>query len=32
MGYASAMAWVLGIIMFIITFIQFKFQDKWVHE
>lgn len=32
MGYASAMAWVLGVIMFTITLLQFKFQDKWVHQ
>lgn len=30
MGYASAIAFVLGIIIFIITAIQFKGQDKWV--
>lgn len=32
MGYASAIAWVLGIIMFIVTFIQFKLSTKWVHQ
>lgn len=30
MGYASAIAFVLAIIIFIITAIQFKVQDKWV--
>lgn len=30
MGYASAIAFVLAIIIFIITAIQFKGQDKWV--
>lgn len=29
-GYASAMAFLLAIIIFIITFINFKGQDKWV--
>ncbi|WP_227521956.1 carbohydrate ABC transporter permease [Bacillus solitudinis] len=32
MGYASALAWVLGILMFIVTYIQFKLSTKWVHE
>ncbi|UOE93568.1 sugar ABC transporter permease [Alkalihalobacillus sp. LMS39] len=32
MGYASALAWVLGFIMFVVTFIQFKLSSKWVHE
>ncbi|GAE33952.1 carbohydrate ABC transporter permease [Halalkalibacter akibai] len=32
MGYASALAWVLGLIMFVVTFIQFKLSTKWVHE
>ncbi len=31
MGYASAIAWVLFIILFIITLIQVKIQKKWVH-
>ncbi|MBM7570680.1 carbohydrate ABC transporter permease [Aquibacillus albus] len=31
MGYASAMAWVLGIIILIITIINFKVGKKWVH-
>lgn len=31
MGYASAMAWVLAIIIMIITFIQFRVSAKWVH-
>ncbi|WP_223810917.1 carbohydrate ABC transporter permease [Geobacillus zalihae] len=31
MGYASAMAWVLGIIILIITIINFKLSKKWVH-
>lgn len=30
MGYASAMAFLLAIIIFIITAINFKGQDKWV--
>lgn len=32
MGYASAVAWVLGIMIFIITLIQFKFSKKWVYQ
>jgi len=31
MGYASAMSWVLFIIIFIITFIQLRLQKRWVH-
>jgi multiple sugar transport system permease protein len=31
MGYASAMAWVLGIFLIIITLINFKVGKKWVH-
>ncbi len=31
MGYASAMAWVLGIIILIITLINFKLSKNWVH-
>ena len=30
MGYASAMAFLLAIIIFIITAVNFKGQDKWV--
>jgi len=32
MGYASAGAWVLGLIIFIITLIQFKLSDRWVYQ
>ncbi|MGY4690846.1 carbohydrate ABC transporter permease [Salibacterium sp. K-3] len=31
MGYASAIAWVLFLILFVITMIQVKLQKKWVH-
>ncbi len=31
MGYASAMAFLLAIIIFIVTAINFKGQEKWVH-
>lgn len=31
MGYASALSWVLFIIIFAFTMFQFKIQDKWVH-
>ena len=31
MGYASAMSWVLFILIFIITFFQFRLQKRWVY-
>ncbi|CAN7593528.1 MULTISPECIES: carbohydrate ABC transporter permease [unclassified Paenibacillus] len=31
MGYASAMAWILFIMIFIITIVQWRGQKKWVH-
>jgi multiple sugar transport system permease protein len=31
MGYASALAWILFIIILIITFIQLRLADRWVH-
>ncbi|MGJ3239559.1 MAG: carbohydrate ABC transporter permease [Anaerolineae bacterium] len=31
MGYASAMSWVLFLIIFAITFAQLKLQDRWVY-
>ncbi|AZK47669.1 sugar ABC transporter permease [Paenibacillus lentus] len=31
MGYASAIAWVLFVILFILTALQVTFQKKWVH-
>lgn len=30
MGYASAIAWSLAVVIFIVTIIQFRFQDRWV--
>ena len=30
MGYGSAVAWFLAVFIFIVTFIQFKFSNKWV--
>jgi multiple sugar transport system permease protein len=30
MGYASAFSWVLFAIIFLITFVQMKLQEKWV--
>ncbi|MBX3015946.1 MAG: sugar ABC transporter permease [Caldilineaceae bacterium] len=30
MGYASALAWVLFVIILIFTFIQFRLSDRWV--
>lgn len=32
MGYASAMAWVLLLLISIITFLQFKLSKKWVYN
>lgn len=32
MGYASAMAWVLGILVLLVTWAQFALAKKWVHE
>ncbi|MBI2940982.1 MAG: sugar ABC transporter permease [Chloroflexi bacterium] len=31
MGYAAAMAWILAVIIFIITAIQFRLARTWVH-
>jgi len=31
MGYSSAMAWILFLIIFLITFLQWQGQKKWVH-
>ncbi|WP_372635317.1 carbohydrate ABC transporter permease [Cohnella sp.] len=31
MGYASALAWVLFIVLFLLTMAQMKVQKKWVH-
>lgn len=31
MGYSSALAWSIFLIVLLITFIQFKFKDKWVY-
>ena len=31
MGYASAMAWLLFIIIMTLTLLQFKLAPKWVH-
>ncbi|MCC6804445.1 MAG: sugar ABC transporter permease [Anaerolineae bacterium] len=31
MGYASAMSWVLFVLIFIVTFVQFRLQKRWVH-
>ena len=30
MGYASAMSYVLFVVIFVITFTQFRYQRKWV--
>ncbi|MGV8147153.1 MAG: carbohydrate ABC transporter permease [Alkaliphilus sp.] len=31
MGYAAAYSWVLFIIIFVVTYIQFKFKKRWVY-
>lgn len=31
MGYASAMSWILFIIIFVITFVQLHLQKRWVY-
>lgn len=31
MGYAASMSWILFIILFLVTIIQWKYQDKWVN-
>jgi multiple sugar transport system permease protein len=31
MGYASAMAWLMFFIIFVLTIIQFKFAGRWVY-
>jgi multiple sugar transport system permease protein len=31
MGYASAMAWILFVLILILTLIQFRFARRWVH-
>ncbi|MBE3575750.1 MAG: sugar ABC transporter permease [Firmicutes bacterium] len=31
MGYACAMAWILFVIVFVLTLIQFRLQKRWVH-
>lgn len=30
MGYASALSWLFFIILFILTYLQFRFSDNWV--
>ena len=31
MGYASALAWVLFLIVLLLTFLNFRFSGRWVH-
>lgn len=31
MGYAAAMSWILGIVIMVMTVINFKAQNRWVH-
>jgi len=32
MGFASAVAWMLGIFIMGVTFVQFRLQDRWVYS
>lgn len=32
MGYASAMAWVLGLLVLVVTVLQFRLAKRWVHN
>jgi len=32
MGFASAVAWMLGLLIFFVTLIQFKLADRWVYQ
>jgi multiple sugar transport system permease protein len=31
MGYASAVAWILFLIIMVISFVQFRVSDRWVN-
>ena len=31
MGYASAVAWVLFVVILVFTIVQWKLADKWVY-
>jgi multiple sugar transport system permease protein len=31
MGYAAAAAWLLFIVIFLVTILQYRFQNRWVH-
>ncbi|MBI3958461.1 MAG: sugar ABC transporter permease [Chloroflexi bacterium] len=31
MGYASAMAWIMFVVIFTLTFVQFKLANRWVY-
>lgn len=32
MGFASAVAWMLGLLIFFVTLIQFKLANRWVYQ
>jgi multiple sugar transport system permease protein len=32
LGYACSVAWILAIITFVVTFVQFKYQNRWVYS
>lgn len=31
MGYASSLAWLIFVVIMVLTFTQFRLQDRWVH-
>lgn len=31
MGYASALGWIFFVILLVFTYLQFRFQSRWVH-
>ncbi len=31
MGYASALAWLIFVLVMVVTYIQWKLKDRWVH-
>jgi multiple sugar transport system permease protein len=31
LGYASALAWVMLVLIMIVTFVQFRVARRWVH-
>jgi multiple sugar transport system permease protein len=31
MGYASALAWILFVLILVLTWVQFKWASRWVY-